>query len=354
MTLIQIRVMIISLLVSVSVAADQGARVALVIGNGAYQYAALQHPPQEAEAMAVALEACGFRVIKRINCSQREMEQAIRAFGQEIEHGDVGLFYYGGHGVQVQGSNYLIPVDTDIQEEDEVKFKAVNAEMVLAKMEAAGSGVNIVILDACRHNPFGSRFRSATRGLKKMDTPNGTLLAYSTGPGKVAVDGMYTPALIKHMKTPGLSVMQVFMNVRGVVMSMTGDSQVPWETTSLVDDFFFVPRSSDVVTPTPAPIMPAPPVVQLGQSRTFRLPGGTSMEMVWIALGSFMMGSPDSEEGRNEDEGPQHEVTISQGFWLGKYEITQAQWEAVMGRNPSEYKGMNRPVDFVGRNCIGS
>jgi len=247
------RILIVALLLVWVVPVAQGEqRVALVIGNGAYRNAALQYPPQEAETIAKTLEECGFRVIKKINGTHEEMEKAIRAFGQEIQHGDVGLFYYGGHGVQVQGQNYLIPVDVDIQGEDEVKFKAVDAEMVLSKMATAGNRINIVILDACRNNPFGSRFKSMTRGLRKMDAPKGTLLAYSTAPGEVAEDGVYTPALIQHMKTPGVSVLQVFMSVRDAVMTATGDSQVPWEVTSLRGDFFFVPPTSlSMVSPSP-------------------------------------------------------------------------------------------------------
>lgn len=223
-------------------------RVALVIGNGAYKSAALRHPLQEAEAMTKALKECRFRVTTRINCTQQEMEQAIRDFGSEILQGGMGLFYYGGHGVLVKGRNYLIPVDADIQGEEEVKFKAVDAEMVLNKMASAGNRLNIMILDACRNNPFRSRFRSPTRGLKKMDVPVGTLLAYSTDPGDVAEDGVYTPSLIKHMKTPGLLVEQVFKRVRDDVMRATGDDQVPWESTSLRGDFFFVSQDDEKST----------------------------------------------------------------------------------------------------------
>ena len=215
-------------------------RVALVIGNGTYRHAPLEHPPREATAMAQALQECGFGVIKRINCNHQQMEAAIREFGAEIQRGGVGLFYYGGHGLQVEGRNYLIPIGADIRGEEEVKFKAVDAGMVLAKMKMAGNRVNLMILDACRNNPYQSSFMSPTRGLLKMDAPTGTLLAYSTAPGNVAVDGVYTPALIEQMTTPGLPLSQVFINTRIEVMAKTGDSQVPWESTSLTRDFPFV------------------------------------------------------------------------------------------------------------------
>ena len=216
-------------------------RVALVVGNGAYQHAPLEHPPREAAAMARALTECGFRVITRINCTRQDMMQVIRDFGDEIQRGGVGLFYYGGHGVQVEGQNYLIPVGADIQGEEDVEFEAVDARRVLAAMERAGNRVNLMILDACRNNPYQSSFMSPSRGLLKMGAPTGTLLAYSTAPGDVAVDGVYTPALIEQMTTPGLPLSQVFIKTRIAVMARTGDSQVPWESTSLTDDFPFVP-----------------------------------------------------------------------------------------------------------------
>lgn len=158
-------------------------RVALVIGNGAYLDAPLRNPPRDARAMARALSQFGFRVMERIDSDQQAMETAIREFGQAIQRGRVGLFYYAGHAVQVGDTNYLIPIGADIQGEDEVQFEAVDAGRVLGKMEAAGNGVNIVILDACRNNPFARSFRTVTRGLRKMDAPTGTLLAYATKPG---------------------------------------------------------------------------------------------------------------------------------------------------------------------------
>jgi len=296
-TLWSTRLVVLAVL-SVSIAQAQNEpRVALVIGNGAYRYAALQYPPREAEEMAVTLKECGFRVIKRINCGHQEMERAIRIFGQGIQQGGVGLFYYGGHGVQVKGRNYLIPVDADIQGEDEVKFKAVDAERVLGKMETAGNRVNIVILDACRNNPFGSRFKSKTRGLRKMDAPKGTLLAYSTAPGDIAVDGAYTPALIKHMKTPGLSILQVFMSVRDDVMKATGDSQVPWEATSLRADFYFVPPSSPpVVSPEQEPSPVTPPPTLVSEKR------GRRKTWLWFLLGAAAAGGAGALVGGGGEE----------------------------------------------------
>ena len=489
--------------VALSVVAAQAQteqRVALVIGNGDYQDGRLRNPPNDARVMAQKLRQCNFEVIERINSDQQGMEDAIREFGMQIQRGGVGLFYYAGHGMQVQGINYLIPIGAEVNAEHEVKYEAVDAGRVLSEMESAGNRVNIVILDACRNNPFARSFRSSDRGLKKMDAPRGSLLAYATAPGDVAADGdekngLYTSKLLLHMDTPGLAVEQVFKNVGRDVQQKTGGSQVPWIALSLTEDFFFVPKEVElsseqwqakaqaeearieslrqvieaeearlakdaaahqeqaaykaaVATGTEEALQgflrqypqskyaeavrngieqiqlerirnaferaksrgteealdnflsdypqsalagrarqlikevreqerleveakrreaerKAHEAAELekrlkalreqqsessaaapGETQTFSLPS-ISIAMVWIAPGSFMMGSPKSEEGRYRVEGPQHRVTISQGFWLGKYEITQAQWKAVMGSNPSYRKGANRPVDSI-------
>jgi len=244
------RILLIALLLVRVPVAHGEQRVALVIGNGAYKDSPLRNPPNDARAIAQALRGCGFQVIEKINSDQQEMEKAIREFGIQIQKGGVGLFYYAGHGIQLQGTNYLIPVGAVVNAEHEVKYEAVDAGRVLSEMEAAGNRVNIVILDACRNNPFTRSFRSVDRGLKKMDSPKGSILAYATAPGNVAADGegqngLYTSKLLLHMKTPGLPVEQVFKQVRADVMKATGESQVPWESTSLSGDFYFVLGSAE-------------------------------------------------------------------------------------------------------------
>jgi hypothetical protein len=230
-------------------------RVALVIGNGAYQDAPLKNPPNDARAMAQALRECDFEVIEKINSNKREMIEGIREFGKNIRRGGVGLFFYAGHGMQVGSTNYLVPVGVDVKSEGDVEFECVDANRVLGQMEDAENRINIIILDACRNNPFARSFRSSDRGLKRMDAPKGSLLAYATEPGDVAADGdgangLYTSALLKHMRTPGLSVVQVFQRAGGEVRKTSGDSQVPWIAMSLTDDFYFVP---DAPQPSIAP-----------------------------------------------------------------------------------------------------
>ncbi len=219
-------------------------RVALVIGNSTYLVSPLKNPANDAKLMAKTLRGLGFSVDERMNLSQGQMKQAIEDFGRSIKQGGVGLFYYAGHGMQVDGRNYLIPIDADIQGEAEVEIKAVDAGAILAKMDIAKNSMNIVILDACRNNPFARSFRAANLGLASMNAPSGTLIAYATAPGSVASDGtgqngLYTEQLATSMKKPGLKIEDVFKQVRSGVQSKTQGKQVPWESSSLVGDFYF-------------------------------------------------------------------------------------------------------------------
>ncbi|MBW8004048.1 MAG: hypothetical protein FVQ80_18990 [Planctomycetes bacterium] len=170
-------------------AQDSERRTALVMGNAAYKSSPLQNPVNDARDMAQALRELGFSVSTKINCSQKEMFEAIREFGNELVRGGVGLFFYAGHGMQIGGRNYLIPVDADIKAEDEVRFQSIDAGLVLGKMESAGNRTNIVILDACRDNPFQRSFRSSSRGLAVVEAPRGSLVVYATSPGSVAAEG---------------------------------------------------------------------------------------------------------------------------------------------------------------------
>jgi Caspase domain len=231
----------------VRAAASVGAvnRVALVMGNSAYKDAPLLNPVNDAKAIAAALRAQGFEVILRENTDQRGMSAAVREFGDRLkQRGGVGLFYFAGHGMQIKGRNYLIPVGAQIEREDEVAYNAVDAQAVLDKMEAAGNGTNLMILDACRNNPFARSFRSGSAGLAPMDAPVGTLVAFATAPGMTASDGsgangLYTQHLLTAMQQPGMKVEDVFKQVRSNVRRDSQNKQVPWEATSLEGDFYF-------------------------------------------------------------------------------------------------------------------
>ncbi len=241
-------------------AATQARRVALVIGNNRYPSAPLLNPVNDARAMAKSLEAAGFQVILRTDANQREMLAAVREFGSRLKDSGAGLFYFAGHGMQIKGRNYLIPVGADIEREDEVAYQAMDAQAVLDKMESAGNGTNLMILDACRNNPFARSFRSASQGLAQMDAPVGTMVAFSTAPGSVASDGqgsngLYTQHLLGALQQPGLKVEEVFKQVRGAVRRESQGRQVPWESTSLEGDFYFVqPQAPVAATPPPDPL----------------------------------------------------------------------------------------------------
>ena len=242
-------------------------RLALVIGNSNYASQKLENPQHDARLMAQTLESRGFDVDLRIDANSRELERAIVEFGRKLGNSTpdtVGLFYYAGHGVQAGGENYLVPVDANIQDELDLQIEAVPASTMLKGLELAGNRLNIVILDACRNNPFRASTRSGAAGLARMDAPSGTLIAYSTAPGRVAVDGNgryspYTRALAGAMQDQGVTVEEVFKRVRINVMDQTNGRQVPWESSSLTGDFYFTPNEAqEVATPTPEPV-PTPP-----------------------------------------------------------------------------------------------
>ncbi len=222
-------------------------RLALIVGNSEYQYGgSLANPVNDARAMQETLSSLGFDVIKRENCTQKALKMAMDEFGKRLDNYDVGLFFYAGHGVQVNGNNYLIPVDAKLDNEQDAEYDCVRADRILAKMESAGSKANIVILDACRNNPFERSWRrsGSGKGLAFMNAPSGSLIAYATAPGNTASDGsgkngLYTSALLKHISAKGLTIEDVFKRVRKTVMEQSGNKQTPWESTSLTGDFYF-------------------------------------------------------------------------------------------------------------------
>ncbi|MFD2454390.1 caspase family protein [Ideonella paludis] len=240
-------------------------RVALVIGNNNYADAPLNNPLNDAKAIAKALEAAGFQVILKLNANHKDMMGAVREFGSRLRQGGSGLFYFAGHGMQIKGRNYLIPVGADIQREDEVAYQAMDAQAVLDKMESAGNGTNLMILDACRNNPFARSFRSATQGLAQMEAPVGTLVAFATAPGSVSSDGsgqhgLYTEHLLRLMRAPGMKVEDVFKQVRVAVRKESQGKQIPWESTSLEGDFYFLaPRQAEASAAAAAPAPSAQP-----------------------------------------------------------------------------------------------
>ena len=340
-------------------------RAALVIGNGDYESAPLRNPVNDAKAMARTLTEVGFEVVERENLSQNDMKREIQAFGQKLLKGGVGLFYYAGHGMQVGGRNYLIPVGAKIEHEKQVEYEGVDAGAVLSEMDYARNRLNIVILDACRDNPFARSFRSGAQGLASLNAPTGTLIAYATAPGSVAGDGpgengTYTGELIKAVQTPGLRIEDVFKLVRAAVRESTQGKQVPWESSSLEGDFFFKRPPAAAAPPVETAAKKEEVVASSDVSRsdkpsreikTWKEPV-SGMEFVWVPGGCFLMGSPVSEVEREADEGPVHEVCVK-GFWMGRTEVTNGQFRKFQsGHDSRDYQGFSlngdeQPVVFV-------
>ena len=505
----------------------QESRIALVIGNSTYTDAPLRNPANDAQAMKTALESCKFEVTLLTNASKRTMEDAIRTFGNRIRNGAVGLFYFAGHGIQVEGSNFLIPVGARLDKESDVPYEGVDVGRVLDSMKAAGNKLNILILDACRINPFAlaKGWRSVgDKGLAQVKAPTGSLIAYATAPGSTAADGsgehgLYTQALLEEIQEPGMKLEEVFKKVREKVLDGSKSGQTPWESNSTVGDFYFHPLSTHLTGPSEAEleatfwegiqnsreakefdsylsrfpngahaelarlklkalrsagnkvvvrnlaepwkalqrdkletkdeyvqrvlamgpvkvgtvrvdvdnydvdtrrlVLPVQPdswaksyvhqgritlEIDRAQVRQLVAAGGGAtlaasfairdgvpqstglivstsvgsfpvgeepppvpgairnpqglweadldlgrcrMRMVLIPAGTFTMGTNATDQDWLKDSRPVHEVTISHDFWLGKYDVTQAQWVAVMGRNPSYFKGDDLPVETV-------
>ena len=222
-------------------------RYALVIGNSNYgrDLGNLDNPVNDATDMAALLKRKKFNVIKLTNATKRQMSKGISRFTKQLqEEHAVGLFFFAGHGVEVDGRNYLIPIKANIDSEADVEFESVNASRVMRNMEKAGNNLNMIILDACRNNPYARSFRSASRGLAEVNPPKGSLILYATSPGDVASDGsgrngLFTQHLLKAINTPNLKVEDVFKRTANKVYNDTARKQLPWQSGVMLGDFYF-------------------------------------------------------------------------------------------------------------------
>ena len=229
-------------------------RVALVIGNSDYQNAPLANPGNDAADIAALLtNELGFETTLHLDLDQKSMERAIKDFGDAMVGADVRLFYFAGHGVSVEETNYLIPVGAEIQSQQDVRFEAIDSSGVLAKMESSGDGANVIILDACRDNPL-PRTRSsglASRGLATMNAPVGSLILYATAPGSVALDGVgrngtFTKHLLRGLSASDVHIGDIALDVRVAVMQETENQQVPWSESSLTRRIYLADKSPAV------------------------------------------------------------------------------------------------------------
>jgi len=256
-----------ALLLTVLPAAAQK-RIALVIGNSAYAYSTrLTNPANDAADMAEALKTAAFTVILGLDVDKRGFDAKVREFARALEQADDGLLFYAGHGLQVGGQNFLVPVDAKLESERDLDFEAVRLDFILRQMELGRENkTNVVFLDACRDNPLsrnlarsmGTRSAAVGQGLAQVQTGVGTFISYSTQPGNVALDGSgrnspFTAALVKHVKEPGRTLNAVMISVRKDVLSATAGKQVPWDHSALTGDFYFVPVSAPQLVPKSPP-----------------------------------------------------------------------------------------------------
>ncbi len=232
-------------------------RVALVIGNSAYKHTTeLPNPKNDAEAITAVLQRLGFDVFGGTDLSRYKFERAVVEFARKLGSADVGLFFYAGHGLQVSGRNYLVPVDAALNDEADLEYGMIKLNGVLAQMERS-TKTNLIFIDACRDNPLArnlaramgrTRSGSISRGLAPVRSGIGTMITFATEPGNVAQDGddknsPFTRALLKHIETPGLDIAPMLRRVRRDVIKATRRSQVPWNHSSLTGDFIFANRN---------------------------------------------------------------------------------------------------------------
>ncbi len=409
--------LLISYLSITTIAAEN--KTALVIGNGAYShFSELSNPKSEAIEMKNALQRLGFDVILLLDGTEDQILDSLSEFETKLEQrGGLALFHYGGHGVQVNGSNYIIPVEADIPDERRVKSRAVDIDEVLGVMDVSGSQTNIVILDACRNNPLPGASRNASRGLAVViDPPSDSIIVYSADAGTTAQDGLFTPALLKYLETPGLELGSLLRKVRTDVRTASGGNQRTGEYNQLESEVYLAGNGSDSGNRTPGFVVDESIYgsvkvsveeggtlflngIRMGdisssrsatlsdietgshfieirysdktESRNINVSENNTLQvhfsyrsseggplntegMIPVTGGTFSMGSSRG----NDDEIPVHTVTVS-SFHMGLYEVTQGEWESVMGAtvvhqrdkvNPDwnlEAVGSNYPMYYI-------
>ena len=337
-------ILVIFIILIVLIPAFAQNKTALVVGNGGYRhFSSLGRPYGEAVAMGDALRRLGFDVTLLLNGTQIQMDDALIDFEEKLKRrGGLALFHFGGHGIQVDGANYLIPVDANIPDERRVRSRALDVDEVIGAMDASGTRTNIVILDACRDNPLPAVSRSTnSRGLAIVgQQPPDSIIVYSAAAGSIAQDGLFTPTLLKYLETPDLEFSDMLRKVRTDVRAASGGVQRTGDYNQLESEIFLAGRSGDS-SPSSVP------------ARVER-PDDAGENMVFVRGGTFQMGS-----SRGIDlEIPVHSVTLSD-FWIGKYEVTQREWHDVMGTSIRQQRdkanpelsmageGDNHPMYFV-------
>ena len=371
--------------------AAHAARLALVVGNDQYQnISKLRNAVADAQTMGEAFRKAGYQVMVVTNVDLRVLKDELRAFRRRVRGGDEVVLYFSGHGVQLGAENFLLPVDVRSDTEEQVRDDGLALSAVLADLRTAKPGFTLAIIDACRDNPFKKAGKSiGGRGLASPPSATGEMVLFAAGEGQQALDrlsatdpvrnGVFTRVFVNEMQRPGLSIDQTLRNVRVEVNRLAqsvNHEQVPALYDQVLGTYYFYPpraqvagvvaepvRTAPVAQPSPQPAQPSPPVQapapQPAPSTAQALRPGSVIkdcsdcpELVVIPAGRFMMGSNDGNS-RESSEKPIHPVNIKQ-FAIGKTEVTQAQWQAVMGSNPSKFTncGSNCPVEQVSWNDV--
>lgn len=325
--------------------------IAFVVGNGAYGNAKLDNAVNDARLMKSSLEKIGFEVDILINSNKENTGKNFKKWVKKIKKTDIVLFYYAGHGVQYRGENFLVPVDAEIKKEEDIMFDCISTSSLLNSLEDKNPKSIIIILDACRNNPFVVQ-RGGGRGLAAISAPPNTVIAYSTAPGQTAEDGTgvnstFTKNLAANITIKGLTFHQVLTRTRRAVVGGTAGRQVPWDASSVLEDIYLNGHLAYANT------VEIQPDVNNGQKDEFSLARVSrlvlqqlNMEFVNIPSGCFQMGSSEFEDLRSVDEGPQHKECVS-SFWFGATEVSQLQWQRISVTNPSLVQNPTFPVENV-------
>ena len=299
-------------------------RVALVIGNSDYESAPLKNPVNDADAVSLALKGLGFTVTVKKNVTKSQLEAAVDAVTDNLQKGDMCLIFYGGHGQGFENDNYLIPIGTTLSKPQHVKERCVSVSYLLSALRYSECSLKVVVVDACRNNPFRS-FARSTEGLNRQVAPDGTIVSFSTSPKTAALDGNgdnspYVTQLVVAMRSRAdqVETVRLFREVSQAVKIETGQRPHLDFDTSMPD--YFLKRRRDLAPD--APEMKVKPSVPASRDH---ITNNIGMKLRLIPAGEFVMGSPANEKDRSNDEGPQHHVRITKPFYAGIHEVTVGQ-----------------------------
>ena len=333
-----------------------GRRLALVIGNKEYAWKPLVNPVKDARAVASALGGAGFAdrdIHLVLDARHEELRRSVREFVESVKPGDLAFVYYSGHGVEVKGNNYLLPIDLPADAtEGYVEDEAVPAQRILRDLAGQGARVRVLVLDACRDNPLRAT-KSVGGGLAPMEG-RGSLIVFATEAGRTAGDSpgaansVFTEYLLQGLRMPGVSLDDAMKQVSRGVARATKEQQVPAIYGLLLEDVVLLPGGAS----TAATLLPPAPIILDGGPRPgqVKINAKDGQRYVWAPPGTFTMGCSPNDNECYDEEKPTHEVAITRGFWMAQTPVTQQAYQLVIGNNPSRFKGPKLPVEQVNWN----